>query len=116
MKVKVTKAPLYVWLFDKKAVGWSKEPEINTYFLLQQQAYANEKLKARGYIFLNEVLDMLGLPRCRRGQIVGWIYNKDNLGLGDNFVDFGLVDPHANGIDGAIVLNFNVDGSIIDLI
>ena len=114
MKVKVTKAPLYTFIFNDKAAGWTKDETRNKTFLLQQQNYANEKLKFRGYLFLNDVLDMLGIPRTRAGQVVGWIYDPSNTEI-DSFVDFGLYqeNPH-KALNGGIVLNFNVDGNVLD--
>lgn len=131
MKVKVTvKKPektnsdtaivsLYAYWFDETCAAWTKDAESNKFFLINQQAYANEKLKANGYLFLNDVLDMLGIPRTKVGQVVGWIYDKDNTS-GDNFVDFGLYAPHntnfVNGYEKSVLLNFNVDGDILDKI
>ena len=114
MICKVRKAPRYVRLFNAKCQAWTKDPERNKFFLFAQQSYANELLKSRGYLFLNEVLDMLGLPRTKLGQIVGWIYDLDDP-MGDNFVDFGIYEPDRVGIDDTIrVLNFNVDGNILN--
>ena len=65
---------------------------------------------------------MLGIPRTRAGQIVGWVYDEDNP-LGDNYVDFGIYDINrektidfVNGYERVILLDFNVDGNILDRI
>ena len=79
--------------FDDGCTGWTKDPELNLAFLLKQQAFANDKLKANGYLYLNEVYDMLGIPRTKAGQIVGWIYDEKNP-IGDNYVDFGIFDSN----------------------
>lgn len=109
-------------IFDDGCTGWEKDAEHNLYFLKQQQNWANEKLKARGYLFLNEVYEMLGFPITRAGQSVGWIYDEDNP-VGDNYVDFGLYDinrPKArdfvNGYERTVVLDFNVDGPILEML
>ena len=100
----------------------SKDPEYNLMFLRKQQDYANEVLKHQGYLFLNEVYDMLGIPRTQAGQVVGWIYDENNP-TGDNYVDFGIHDLHdqqkrdfVNGLERNILLDFNVDGVIYDKI
>ena len=110
----------YARFYDDGCTGWSKDPEFNLIFLKQQQNYANEKLKSRGYLFLNEVYDMLGIPRSKAGQVVGWIYDKDNT-KGDGFVDFGIYDANndrkrafVNGLERTILLDFNVDGNILE--
>ena len=111
----------YARFFDDGCNGWSKDPEQNLTFLKCQQAYANEKLKANGYLFLNDVYKMLGIPATKAGQIVGWIYDEKNP-IGDNFVDFGLYDMNkpvvrdfVNGYERTILLDFNVDGNILEM-
>lgn len=107
--------------FDDGCTGWTKDPELNLALLLKQQAFANDKLKANGYLYLNEVYDMLGIPRTKAGQIVGWIYDEKNP-IGDNYVDFGIFDSNkvknrdfVNGYERTILLDFNVDGNILNL-
>jgi hypothetical protein len=111
----------YSRFYDDGCTGWVKDPEYNLMFLKSQQQYANDKLVAQGYLFLNDVYDMLGIPRSKAGQVVGWVYNPDNP-VGDNYVDFGIYDvnkPNArdfvNGYERTILLDFNVDGNIWDL-
>lgn len=110
----------YAKFFDEYCTGWDKDPDYNLMFLRRTQDYANDKLQSRGYLFLNEVYEMLGLPHTRAGQIVGWVYES---GRGDNYVDFGIYDLHneqkrdfVNGRERSILLDFNVDGNILDLI
>lgn len=111
----------YARFFDEACTGWTKDAELNLTFLRQQQNYANELLRSRGHLFLNEVYDMLGIPRTKAGQIVGWIYDEKNP-VGDNFVDFGIYDLYderkrafVNGYERSILLDFNVDGNIWEL-
>lgn len=108
----------YARFFDEASINWSKTPEYNLTFLKCQQNYANDLLKSRGHIFLNEVYDLLGIPRSQAGAVVGWV--KD---VGDGFVDFGLFDGEnmrvrdfVNGYERNILLDFNVDGVIYDMI
>lgn len=110
----------YSIVFDDGNTGWDRDPELTKFFLVQQQNYANDRLKARGHLFLNEVYDMLGAPRTKAGAQVGWIYDEKNP-IGDNYVDFGMFDIHKpkacdfiNGREKVIILDFNVDGVILD--
>lgn len=111
----------YSRYFDEYNDNWSKAPEYNLLFLKNQQNYANDLLRARGHIFLNEVYDMLGLERSSAGQAVGWAITKED---GDNYVDFSIFgDVSANtrnfvngGNEPVILLDFNVDGVITSLI
>ena len=112
----------YAIVFDDSNEGWDPDPERSKYFLIQQQNWANERLKSRGHLFLNEVYDMLGAKRTKAGAQVGWVYDEKNC-EGDNFVDFGIFDTNSpkardfvNGIEKVIVLDFNVDGYILDMI
>ena len=111
----------YARYFDDTCPGWSKDPEFNLMYLRRQQDYANELLKAKGHLYLNEVYDILGLPRSKAGQIVGWVYDEKNP-IGDNYVDFGIYEQNraknrdfVNGYEKTILLDFNVDGNILDL-
>lgn len=112
----------YSIVFDDGNDGWDPDPERTKFFLIQQQNWANERLKAKGHLFLNEVYDMLGARRTKAGAQVGWVYDEKNV-VGDNYVDFGIFDTRrskardfVNGYEKVIVLDFNVDGYILDLI
>lgn len=111
----------YAIFFDETNPNWNRDPEYNKMFLKLQERYANDKLKANGYLFLNEVYEMIGHPRTKAGQVVGWVYNPKNP-VGDNFVDFGMYDINKrraqdfiNGYEKSILLDFNVDGNIWQL-
>lgn len=110
-------SPYAVW-FDETRPSWSKNLDYNVTFLHSQQAYWNDKLKRRGHVFLNEVYDALGFPHTKAGAQVGWI-----LGNGDDCIDFGVFDKKdpltidfIRGWEGAVRIDFNVDGVILDLI
>lgn len=107
----------YAKLFDVGNRHWVNNAEMNYAFLRIQQKWANDRLRAYGHLFLNELYDQLGLDRTPAGQVVGWLYNND---AGDNYVDFGLDDDTSmtfrRGWENAVWLDFNVDGVIYDLI
>ena len=112
---------IYARFFDPFSSSWNKEPEYNLIFLKCQQNYANDLLRSRGHVFLNEVYDMLGIPRSKAGAVVGWVLSPN--GDTDNFINFGVFDgtteavrDFVNGQEGAILLDFNVDGVIYDKI
>lgn len=111
----------YARFFDVGNDNWTKDPEFNLMFLKRQQDYANDKLKEQGYLFLNDVYAMIGIPKTKAGQVVGWVYDEKNP-IGDNYVDFGIYNLHrqanrdfVNGYERTILLDFNVDGDILDL-
>ncbi len=108
----------YACFFDESCSGWERTPDYNISFLKAQQQYANDLLRAKGYLFLNDVHDMLGIEKTKAGQIVGWIYDPSDDER-DNYVDFGIMECNreyvrdsVNGYEPAILLDFNVDGNI----
>jgi hypothetical protein len=111
---------MYAKFFDESSVNWVRDPEYNKIFLQSQQAYWNQRLQSVGHVFLNEVYDALGIPRTRAGQVVGWFLGANR----DNFVDFGIFDnisnervrAFVNGHEQSILLDFNVDGVIHELL
>jgi hypothetical protein len=118
VRVAFDEPSIYARFFDELATEWQRQPEYNLAYLRCQQEYANHVLQSRGHVFLNEVYKSLGIPHSTAGSVVGWV-----LGNGDNFVDFGIWDAKnekardfVNGREGAILLDFNVDGVIYDLI
>lgn len=116
----------YARFFDEANPNWDKSPEQNMYFLKMVQNQMNDKLQARGHVFLNEVYDALGFDRSEAGQFVGWIRNRDNTAMeaSDGYIDFNIFDgknyakrAFVNGDERSILLDFNVDdGMIYDLI
>lgn len=119
MTVKDKTTSGFAKFFDEYSTQWQKSAETNLYFLRLQQNHANDMLRARGHVFLNEVYDMLGLPRTKEGSIYGWVMNGD----GTTVVDFGIYNienpagrAFVNGYEKAILLDFNVTGIIWDLI
>lgn len=104
-----------------KNPDWKDDNARNLMFIKAQQSYANDLLRVRGRVTLNEVYRLLNLPESEAGQVVGWVYDEKNP-RGDNYIDFGLYSSSQNYSDfiysnngsEAILLDFNVDGNILD--
>lgn len=108
----------YAKFFDAGNPNWKKNPEYNLAFLKNVQSYCSRILEGRGHLLLNEVYRALGIPENKTGMRAGWIW-----GAGDNFVDFGIYDienaatrDFVNGYEATILLDFNCDGDIYDLV
>lgn len=122
-KEKINSHSPFAVIFDEYNPNWSKDYQTRKFFLLSIQNYMNDKLKARGYLFLNEVYRELGFPETKAGQAYGWLWRPDDPTYpGDGFVDFGLFnlsDPmkneFINGYEPGVILDFNVDGDILQL-
>jgi hypothetical protein len=94
---------MYAAYYDEGNKHWSNYPADNKAFLMAQQAYANNRLHANGFLMYT----------------VGWV-----KGYGDDYVDFGfgdMSDPvvydfFVNLTNTGILLDFNVDGPVQHLI
>lgn len=108
----------YAILYDENTSEvYEPDHEYNMMFLRSEQQYANDRLRVRGYLYLNEVYDRLGIDGSKMGQIVGWVYEPNNPDY-DNFVDFGVREVDTEDVFGTrpqILLDFNVQGNILDL-
>ena len=109
----------YAKFFDKNCPSWSNNSEYNLMFLKQVEKQANAMLRAKKTLLLNDVYDILGISRSKAGCIVGWHYDEQNP-TGDNYVDFDLYadrnSDFINGLRTTVLLDFNVDGCVLDYI
>ena len=87
-------------------------------FLDGQERYANQLLQSRGYLFLNDVFEGLGLPKTQAGQVLGWRYDPKDETL-QNCIKFSyglddIMEDFLAGLDDYLLIDFNVDGVIWD--
>ena len=124
----------YSRIWDESALEWTPNRELQFLTLRSLENHFNRELDVRGIVFLNDVYKALGLPITKEAALVGWIkdYERpkmkkraEELGRipGDGVISFGVFDgetPSARayvaGEDDRVVLDFNVDGVIYDLI
>lgn len=99
----------YAMKFDDHCYGWTKDKETNLTFLKCQENYFNELLRKRGYLFLRDVFEGLGMGITKESCLVGWIFEENN-NIGDNFVEFDIHEANNSNF----FVDFNVDGNIID--
>lgn len=100
--------------FDECSRYWKKHPAYNITFLKGVEREMNDTLRARGYLFLNDVYNALGIAPSKIGALVGWTDTKEN----PHYVDFGIgnlsCDQFAKGDNPSILLRFNTEGYILD--
>lgn len=115
-------APTSYWFTEATSSDYQGSRFANMRFLEDVQNAMNRRLQGNGFVFLNDVLDALGMDRIPAGQQLGWINRGDKAG---SFVDFGLgmnpdIETKATieeSIEhGDVFLDFNVDGVIWNLI
>ena len=116
---------VYSKFFDQYSDRWRRSwtPDQVWEYLRRKQREANDMLRCRKHIFLNEVYDLLGLDRTEEGAVVGWILTKTNQ---NSFVDFGLDSmpeeerrrflTAERNEDIKVWLHFNPDGLIYNMI
>lgn len=98
--------------YDERSINWSSDPQINALFLRQVKNFLNDKLRARGFLFLNDVFNELGMPLTPDGQLLGWLWSSSDSQKGVTLWHGHFPEEK----DGAILLEFNVDGIIYDKI
>lgn len=117
-KVDMMNLSPYAREFDQSNLNWVFVNDQNLFWLRAQENYANDRLKSKGFLFLNDVYDQLGIPRSSEGQLVGWMADGP-----DGYVSFDL--PEKGGEEEldylywgrpSIMIDFNVDGVIYDKI
>lgn len=86
--------------FDKNSPMWTEDAGYNIQYLLNIEKYINEIIRHRGYIYLNQIYDLLGVDwnsenvnRCIKCDSV------DRLA----FVNFELFEIGENSFDIAIM-------------
>lgn len=100
---------------------WRDDNMVNQDNLRFIEKEMNGRLVRDGYLFLNDVYKRLGFPPTIDGQIVGWMYDSVR---GDHAVSFGVFTddprqlpcnlPFIDGDSNTPLLDFNVDGPIIN--
>lgn len=112
----------YARIFDEvESTQWTPSADHNRAFLLMEQNFFNERIKTRGYIFLNEVYERLGFRPTKAGSIVGWVYRPNDPDY--EGIDFGVFSANTQkaaeflaGDEPSIILDFNVQGDVLTLV
>lgn len=111
--VEVSFSPIYARVFDSTNPNWNTSKLYNQQFIKQAELFANQLLKTKGYIILNDVYDLLCLSHTKAGAVTGWVYKKDDM-TRDNFIEFNVVS--LSDSSNQFIIDFNVDGVILDYI
>lgn len=106
----------YTFIFDQFTSSfWSSYALNNLNRIRQVEQWANSQLRLNGHVFLNDVLDELGMDKVPWGQLVGWIRGSAD---GDAMIEFLAEEQEASincDIGTAcrpIYLDFNCEGLI----
>lgn len=99
----------YTCEFNRNASLWQNDDRYNQMFLKSTEHYFNELLMARGYVFLRDVYEALGIPITKVCIFVGWLYDLKDPNA-HNYIAFEQNKDASD--ESKIVLNFEVDGDI----
>lgn len=111
----------YSKFFDESCPEWTKDPDQNLWILIAKQKDLNIRLKAKGYMFLNEVYYELGMPETPAGQIAGWVYDykPGQPSEEETTIDFGIFDvkdigcrAFVNGYSPSVLCDFAKNGHL----
>lgn len=108
----------YSILYDTSPMFFHNAPERNYHMLKGLQCQANDLLHLKGSLMLNDIRDMLSLPRTSDDAVVGWSLKDIDKRHVDGYIDFGLdfddvdMDHWVEGI----WLHFNCDGFVQHII
>ena len=100
----------YAVKYDENCPDWENDKDYNLMYLNRLETYCNDMLFVRGYLFLRDVYERMGIPVTRDSCCVGWIFEENNI-IGDNYVKFDIQEDSYH-----IIVDFNVDGNILDRI
>ena len=105
----------YAKYFTRSNPDWDDNEDFITMFLRAQQTTANNMLRKKGWLTLNDVYKLLNFKETKAGMMVGWKYEPNNK-IGDNFIQFDVVKTKMMNEDGILetvyLIDFNVDGDI----
>ena len=119
-------------IFDERSSYFEKNQQMNQQLISIVVHGANEKLISRGQnrkdnlgkvLFLNEVLDLLDLPRTPQGNILGWRYDPNNRNkitydifwghnIDSDCMVYSAFEDDAE--DARAWIHFNVDGNVLE--
>lgn len=115
--------PTTRWFTEETTENYRNSNFENKRFLEDVQIAMNERLQQKGHLFLNDVYEALGMDETPLGCQLGWIHRRGHERT--SYVDFGLgMNPdietteriHETVSSHALLLDFNVDGVIWNLI
>ena len=110
----------YRVIFNEANRNWTGVAEHNMLFLKCQQNYLNDRLRARDFLFLNEVYEALGFCWTPEGQLVGWTTGDASR---DKYIGFNIFDSadlqlinHSKNPEDDLYIDFNMPFPIIHCI
>ena len=86
----------------------SEDIEYDKMFIKGESDYLQSRLEIDGFLFLNEALNSFGFKQIKRGQLDGWLWDKDDPA---GQIPFKIKLKTENG---ELYLHLNEEKNIID--
>ena len=107
------------WFRAETSTEWHPHGPSNLNTIMATEHWATNQLHIDGYLFLNDVLDHLGMPKVPHGQLVGWLRGSEDSDsyvelISDDYREILNMDDDACKM--SILLDCNCDGLIWDKI
>lgn len=101
---------IYARRFDHKSPSWTDDGSYNEAYLKGIECFYNGLLRARGYVFLRDIYEELGIPIDSKSIVVGWFYDPGNA-FSNNYICLSI---ERIGDEPNFSLDFNVDENIMN--
>lgn len=98
----------YARAFDRYCQAWFDNRVVNKVFVRAEEAYFNDILKYRGYVFLRDIYERFGWPVTKDSINCGWRYDSD---VGHHPIEFTIFESEDKE-DPDLIIDFNVEGDI----
>lgn len=112
----------YAVFFDISNPNYVKDDvNQNVDFLSDTELCLNRKLKAQGWLFLNEARMACGFKPIPEGQVLGWTYDDKDPNQNEHSIDLGIshisrqdVRDFRNGYEKVFIIDFDNVQTIIE--
>ena len=108
----------WTYIYDEKADNFNKSKGVNRNVLLIKQSYWNDFLVRHKRVFVNQILEDIGLScYCTpMGQIYGWIYDETGASDTQNYITFNIEcnTRFMGNYDPSCIITLNPDGNILN--
>lgn len=101
----------YSVIWDETSGVWQDSDEYNRHLVRLQEGLLTDKLRAQGYLFLNDVYKVFDIPVTQTGQLCGWMIPHPKS---DDFVEITITPMH--DFHRSLMLDFNVAGVVYDML
>ena len=99
---------LYERTFNRNCIDWCDDKKYNIMLVQHRTVWFNNILRTRGYVFLRDIFETLGITVDRECLLAGWTYGrcKDEA----DFIEINIQET--DGPD--LILTFNANSNNIE--